>query len=382
MSIFGAMSNMSLECFSEDTTKRFRNGLFANGIWQKREELVGEYTVKLQDVDGKALGLSQECSFDFTFKLPKAPYVILENILKFYQDIYQDIKSEVYISLFFDKTKQDYFLHVPKQKVAGATVKFENDETMLNDPNLILVMESHSHHVMNAFWSGQDKADQKASRLFSVFGTITTKPTILLTAGSNQQEKILKIEDIFDKEITALQEDSDYSVPANAREQITQITYAAPKPATTTWNSQKWNSHYYDDYDYESYSKYSSYNDTSDFVGNKTSIQLKSELIRELSTFQACYSLMPSKVESLSKVFFDYLLTATLEKKVLSSLSPEDAEKTLNFVDDECNLTTSTIYKVLFGFEEEDSTVDVEVKTEDDVEEGQLILFNNNQGTV
>lgn len=352
MSIFSSMSDMSLESFSEDINKRYRNGLFANGIWQKRKELVGDYTVKIQDVDGKALGLTKECSFEFEFKLPKVPLVLLQNILKFYQEIYEEIKSEVYISLFWDKTKEDYFLHVPNQQVAGAVVKFENDDSMLNDPNLILVMESHSHGSMGAFWSSQDKADQKASRLFSVFGTITTKPTLLLTAGCNQQEKILGLEDIFDKDISSLKEDSFYEVPEGSREKITLITYNTPK-ANTVSNSTFWNSHFYD-YDYD-YSRYDSYrNNDKGFVGNKTSLQAKNHLIKELGTYHACYSLIPSKLESLSKAFFEYLLLETLQKKHLPSLDSEDLEKSLNFIDEESNLTTSVIFKSFFEFEPEE----------------------------
>ena len=53
MSLFGALSNFSTEAFNEEGNKRYQNAIFANGIWQKRKEPVGEFVVKIQDVDGK-----------------------------------------------------------------------------------------------------------------------------------------------------------------------------------------------------------------------------------------------------------------------------------------------------------------------------------------
>ena len=55
--------------------------------------------------------------------------------------------------------------------------------------------------IKSNVWSAQDRADQTASRLFSVMGKVdSATPEFLLTAGSNQQEKKLKIEEVFDAE--------------------------------------------------------------------------------------------------------------------------------------------------------------------------------------
>ena len=51
---------------------------------------------------------------------------------------------------YWDKVKEDYFLHVPKQEVSGAQVNFENEPEMLNNPDIVIVMDSHSHVNMGA----------------------------------------------------------------------------------------------------------------------------------------------------------------------------------------------------------------------------------------
>lgn len=153
MSFLSAWSNIGLEEFIDDPSKKFQHGVFANGIWQKRQEPVGTFTIQVQKFDGKSFGLTKECAFDFEFALPKIPISILRNIHKLYLDMYAKFKSEVYVSLFWDKKKEDYFLYVPKQEVSGASVRFENDTEMLNNPDHFIVMDSHSHNVMGRCYS-------------------------------------------------------------------------------------------------------------------------------------------------------------------------------------------------------------------------------------
>lgn len=365
MSIFNSMSDFSVDCFSEDDTKKYRNGVFANGIWQKRKEILGTFTVKVNELDGSRLGLKEECKFDFELSLPKAPYVILENILQFYLDIYAKFKSEVYISLFWDIEKQDYFLHVPLQKVSGAVVKFENEEEILNNPNYLLVMESHSHNTMGAQWSAQDRADQKGTRLFSVFGRITTKPEILLTAGSCQQEKVLKIEDIFTKDIIQLKEDSDYTVPLNAESKISEISYA-----TTYTNSSVGY------YDYEKYYRKTTptkRSGSSYKYGSKDSLTLKTKVISSLNAFHVTYGIMPDRLETLTNAFCDYLKEEIVNKNIFKNASLVEFEKTVNFMEEEFMELLSSISNT-FDIPSDDFEEDYGISTVGDLDDGYVVL--------
>ena len=145
MSFLSQLSTFGLEEFSNDPNKKYQNAMFANGLWQKRQEPVGEFVVKVENIDGKKYGLTKDCQFSYTPKLPKIPHTIFNIILQYYKDIYATHKSEVYASICWDISKQDYFIHVPKQVVSGAAVTFENNAALMNDPNIVIVCDTHSH---------------------------------------------------------------------------------------------------------------------------------------------------------------------------------------------------------------------------------------------
>jgi len=294
MSLLGAMSNCGLETFVYDESKRFQYGIFANGIWQKRKEPIGNFTIQTHKLDGRSMGLTQDCAFEFEFTLPKIPITILRNIHKLYVDVSKKFKSEVYVSLYWDKIKEDYFIHVPKQEVSGAQVNFENEPEMLNNPDIVIVMDSHSHVNMSAFWSAQDIADQKASRLFSVLGKVDSpNPEILLTAGSNQQEKKLDVGDVFDFECEGLHEDSDYTISDDLILNIKERKYVAPAykaPATKPYTYPSANKTVGTGYNYNS-----GYNST------------KQQLINKIHSYQTSYSYDPLRIQELVDSFLDFL---------------------------------------------------------------------------
>ena len=49
--------------------------------------------------------------------------------------------------------KQDFFIHVPEQTVAGASVNYVRDPAVFSNPNYVLYLESHSHVNMNKRYS-------------------------------------------------------------------------------------------------------------------------------------------------------------------------------------------------------------------------------------
>lgn len=158
---------------------------------------------------------------------------------------------------------------------------------------------------MGAFWSAQDIADQKASRLFSVLGKITSEqPEILITAGSNQQEVKLNVEDVFDLQCEKLHEDSDYSVSPEMINNITEYKYVTP---VNTWN-KNYNT---------------GYNNTANKSTTKPATSggnyygynnLKSTLITKLHTYDTSYSLSSTKIQEICLAFLDFLEDATLNK--------------------------------------------------------------------
>ena len=149
MSILGKMSEISLEEFKNSPGVKYSNALFRNGLFQRRIEPTGTFTVKIQDVkNGAQLGLTKDCELGFTPSLPKIPIQALYNIIFFFRDVYEKFKSEVYVQIFWNKVKKDYFLYVPKQTISGAQVNFENNAEMFNNTDYVIACEIHSHNVM------------------------------------------------------------------------------------------------------------------------------------------------------------------------------------------------------------------------------------------
>lgn len=338
MSLFASLSDIQLDSFKEDSTKKFNNALFANGLWQQRKEPVGTFTIKVEDIDGSKYGLKNKCEFDFESALPKIPAVIFFNILQFYREIYVKMKSEVYVSIYWDKVKQDYFLYVPKQKVSGAVVVFENDTEMLNNPDIFIVMDNHSHNVMNAFWSGQDIKDQAGSRLFGVIGKINDEaPQYLLTAGANRQEKQLDFDEVFDRTVDKLHEDSDYSLPANAFDQVTEQVYTPP--LITTYGKGKraggnayvppksYTGYEDDDYDYNYGGNYKS-NYSYSVYSDKNYL----DLTKHARNLYDCLTYQEVDVTKFTNAFVDFLFeNMTTNKPGMSLKDTQDVLSNVAF---------------------------------------------------
>ena len=338
MSLLAAWSNLGLEGFVDDPTKKFQNAIFANGIWQRRQEPVGTFTIQTHKIDGKALGLTKDCSFHFESSLPKIPITLLRNIHALYVDMYKKFKSEVYVSIYWDILKKDYFLYVPKQQVSGASVRFENDADMLNNPNHFIVMDSHSHNVMGAFWSAQDIADQKASRLFSVLGKILSdKPEILITAGSNQQEKRLTVEEVFDLSVEKLHPDSDYSIPASQLANVTEY-----KPAAASYYNT--NNSFYKPGAYVPPAKTAATTHKPATSGNNYYNSNRQQLINKLNDYSKSYSLSSIKLQDIFMTFLDFVEEESLS---LTTTYSKDLDDMSDCVDNICVQVEQSLQNIM-----------------------------------
>ena len=50
--------------------------------------------------------------------------------------------------IWFNKETNEYLIEVPVQRVAGASISYDRVGRFYEDPNLELVLTSHSHHTM------------------------------------------------------------------------------------------------------------------------------------------------------------------------------------------------------------------------------------------
>lgn len=232
MSLFNNQASTSIESFSTD--KKLAYGIFKNGLWRKIKTPLGHFTHKVKDLPDN-LGLNKVCevAFEKDNAIPAIPYTIYYEILEFYRKIYKEIKSEVYTCIVWDREREDFFIHVPKQTVSGAEVKFENEASLFNNVNYVPYCDIHSHNTMNAFFSAGDVKDEVSGRFYGVIGNIDHEiAKHVFKVSYDRQFVDLDATQVFDVTKEKLHEDSDYtinyeSVILNVTERVKKA-YAAP----------------------------------------------------------------------------------------------------------------------------------------------------------
>lgn len=133
---------------------------------------------------------------DFRMTEKKIPYGILLDVVSFFKT---NPRKEAAVQIFYDVIERKYEIYYPEQKVTSASVVFTRSHDMENDK--VLVMDIHSHGIMNAFFSSVDDHDEKGTRLFMVFGNLDKKEiTHKLRAGIAGNYKMLKLSDVFEME--------------------------------------------------------------------------------------------------------------------------------------------------------------------------------------
>ena len=230
MNIFNITSGITIGALAPDVEDSY--GLFKNGIFKRTKNQVGTFVHKVAETPDN-MGVDQTCEISFVRddSIPKIPYQIFQSILKFYKDVYKDIKSEVYTLVVWDKVNKDFFIHVPEQEVSGATVRYTNNSEIYNNPNYLVYCDFHSHNTMNAFFSSTDTKDEVAGRYFGVIGKIFDElPALALKASFNRQAVLLGYHDLFDIETEKLHEHSNYYLDYEAMKGlIKERTYTYPK---------------------------------------------------------------------------------------------------------------------------------------------------------
>lgn len=254
--MFDLFNSFAVEKFDTESGKNIHNAIFANGIFQQRKSPIGTFVIPTELKDFKSLGLTKECETSFTpdhSEIPKIPTGLLQQVIVLYRNISKTIKSEVYCAIVWNKIKKDFFIHVPKQEVSAATINYTNTPEIYSSPDLVVVMDIHSHVNMSAFFSSVDLKDETATRYFGVIGKIDNElPEMVVRAASNGKEIKLNIEDIF-SDALGVYPTSDYTVPESDYANITEFapvytgTYGVGKTGTGGYNSG-WTDADYEDY--------------------------------------------------------------------------------------------------------------------------------------
>lgn len=182
----------------ESLTKPFNYVLTSDGLYDVRNVRAGWFINKVGSFKNTVPGfVKSEVKAVGIPRFGKIPYALFEEVYAFFKSICDASKDEAYVQTFWDPEKKCYFNHVPEQEVSGASVKFIRDQEL--EERCPLVLETHSHNQMNAFFSGTDNADEKSDRFFGVMGKLNTlTPEFKYSYRCGKERLDIRMNDLFE----------------------------------------------------------------------------------------------------------------------------------------------------------------------------------------
>ena len=147
------------------------------------------------------MGMGREC-YDpkellFVRKLPKIPVKMLEEIIEYFRE---DLDREAAVRIVYRKKEKQFQFYKAggQRKKMYMYYEYEVTEEMFS-PEVIHVMELHSHNTMPAFFSVVDDQDEKDyPGLFGVIGNLDAiNPSLQFRAGNNGIFCRVAVEELF-----------------------------------------------------------------------------------------------------------------------------------------------------------------------------------------
>ena len=208
--LFGDEVNKLHICEVPDDAE-FGHAIYRDGVYKIQTNAIGRFvTLRNKHIGNNEYHyLERVGQQSFKMLLPKIPKRFLSGMIELFTNIAKTNNNEVMVQIFWNKTTEEYQMCVPYQEVAGASITFDRNSGDIIDPNLLWVMDVHSHVYMNNFFSGTDSKDEISTRVFGVIGQLN-KPGLHMSvrAGSGGAFIDLQVEDIFD-----MDDAEHYTVP-------------------------------------------------------------------------------------------------------------------------------------------------------------------------
>lgn len=158
----------------------------------------------------------------------KVPFHLLSQVKKFFKDVIRvkKAKLEAMIWILWDPARQGesdkgYYLHVPAQRVAGASVSYDWSDLPAGSQ---LIVDIHSHADFSAFFSGTDDRDDNGSVRYSGVIGHNDKPTQewKWRFCNSGKYRLCEPVEIFDEP------GADVSIPEEWLDKVTTHTYSPP----------------------------------------------------------------------------------------------------------------------------------------------------------
>lgn len=180
--------------FSYENLKRITYVTAANGLFRVEKTPVAIFKTRLEEYKKPIPGLNP-MSEGPELLIPKMPFRFIQQALSFYLDVYDKDKTEASLLFFWNKDNVrlpekysdgndvkgllvdgQFIAYCPKQKNSSGLSEFHMDPMVdWLRSNTAILCESHSHHTMNAFFSGTDDANENATQFYLVWGKIKDK---------------------------------------------------------------------------------------------------------------------------------------------------------------------------------------------------------------
>lgn len=135
-----------------------------NGTFMRVERAFGSAFVKVDDVPHL-----QEQTQALNYNLPRIPGRIIAQAKTFFEKVFNEYRSESYLTLYYSRKLEQFRLWCPAQKVSYASVNYERsdgipiEETVADEgAQWQMIGTIHSHCDFSAFHSGTDTGDEES----------------------------------------------------------------------------------------------------------------------------------------------------------------------------------------------------------------------------
>lgn len=158
----------------------------------------------------------QNGSVGVDYILPKIPFKYWLMILDFYKAVYEQDGTEAAVHIYYNEEGKNipeemnrykvglvedgkWNIYCPQQVSSSTLTSFGDDELYeWFRKNTISVIETHSHHTMDAFWSGTDNRNQQDAQYYGVYGKITSNDNFLMKYVVNGELTNIPVTEVFE----------------------------------------------------------------------------------------------------------------------------------------------------------------------------------------
>ena len=136
----------------------------ANGVFVVLKNDFGVSIGKLKNIkySNSGLKLLDEALWH---DMPKPKLDVFIKIIEIFKYVYDKIKSEICVNVYFNKQKETFHINIEDQIVSGGRANYKYDEKFEMSSDYVRYLQIHSHHTMGAGFSSIDDRDEESTAL-------------------------------------------------------------------------------------------------------------------------------------------------------------------------------------------------------------------------